>query len=58
MARSSLIDTKTGDLWEDPTRLQQAIEEIGNFNMPYALSRLELYFKHRDLFGLLPSAFK
>jgi len=57
MTRGILLDRKTGQLWEDPARLQQAVEEIGEFNMPYAATRLELYFKRRELFGK-PSLFK
>ena len=57
MTRGILLDSKTGELWEDPARLQQAIEEIGEFYMPYAATRLELYFKRRELFGR-PSLFK
>jgi len=57
MTRGILLDSKTGQLWEDPARLQQAIEEIGEFNMPYAATRLELYAKRRELFGR-PSLFK
>lgn len=57
MTRGILLDHKTGELWEDPARLQQAIEEVGEFNIPYAATRLELYFKRRELFGR-PSLFK
>lgn len=52
MCKGSLIDPSTDKPWTDTDKMRKALEEIGEFYVPYALTRLEMYFEQRkELLG-------
>lgn len=56
MMKGSLIDPKTHQIWQDETKLVEMVKELDLFYIPYAKTRLDLYFEHRrQLLPDLPS---
>lgn len=54
MMKGSLINPLTNKIWDDDSKLQEMLAETNEFYTPYAKTRLDLYFEHREM--LLPNS--
>ena len=47
--KGSLINPLTNKIWDDDSKLQEMLAETNEFYTPYAKTRLDLYFEHREM---------